>query len=817
LGDVWYRRQAMLPRAALWSLSLGFAVFAAGCGPTQPATTAPAATSSAAAKAAPKDAPDSGVGKHARVGAAKLVDRRSRNGLAPDMLDQVKSASAPPKTSADIYRAAAPATVIVRVKGGLGSGIIIDEAGWVLTNHHVIDGGTADDFQRKATIIVGKLSTQTGAMERTEGEYDATVYKADKLRDIALLKIDKPPKLTAVKIAKVKPVPGSSVVALGHAGAGMLWALKSGQISALGKLSEALAQLASFKDDEEGREAAKAFRKFMDTQNLGLVIQSTCNILPGDSGGPLLNDRGELIGLNVFTRKDPRAGGLLSFHVHLDEIAAFVKERPTRPAQLVPDPWLEGGGDMSLEDADLDGKVDALMLQGRKPCAFCPRQSTAVFIDADQNSFDKHAVPDDLNKVFETRDFDAEAVYLQLGSNVFVWYDSDDDGKFDKLLYDEGTTGLVSGAYDIAADGALTRDDDLARTKPFQSGLFGDNALGQRFGRITHAAFPARYTDSPAPLGSSLPDAIGHSGTAVAADLDEDGTPDAVHATTPFSKRLLIDTDENFVPSLGRVFKLSEIDHAKVDAEVAVVSQSTHMWVFYDQDDDGKFDLALHTRGMRVYAATQAWTLDASRNKTDAPEHIGRMLIRPDLLRGTSGKSLATMVKKGLLPIMSAEDDGLGSFPHPVDDHRGTAFELLEIKGMPRAVVTLVGYGSDGYLLDLDQSSGLFGTKESIDIKKRVTDGKFDAEFAYFQRNGVAWAFYDSDALPGYDRVLVSLEPRTGKVDAAYTIKGKTAQYDSSGVGGRLVRPKAFKSVLLQQRLAKAAAELFADEMVDPR
>ena len=83
----------------------------------------------------------------------------------------------------------------------------------------------------------------------------------------------------------------------------MLWALKSGEISALGKLSEHLAAVASFKNDAAGKRKHAKFKKFVESKNLGMVIQSTCNILPGDSGGPLVNDRGELIGLNVFTKR----------------------------------------------------------------------------------------------------------------------------------------------------------------------------------------------------------------------------------------------------------------------------------------------------------------------------------------------------------------------------------------------------------------------------------------------------------------------------------------------------------------------------------
>ncbi|MCA9618050.1 MAG: trypsin-like peptidase domain-containing protein, partial [Myxococcales bacterium] len=684
------------------------------------------------------------------------------------------------------------------------------------TNHHVIEGGEQEDFKTRVTVLLGHISKATGAMERGEKEYEAIVYKADKLRDIALLKLVDPPKnLPSVKIAKNKPVPGSQVVALGHAGAGMLWALKSGQISALGKLSEALAQVAAFKDDEEGKKAAEAFRKFMDEQNLGLIIQSTCSILPGDSGGPLLNDHGELIGLNVFARKDAGTGGLLSFHVHLDEITAFAKDRPEHPIAMIPDPWLEGGGEMSLEDADLDGTIDVLMLQGRKPCAFCPRQSTAVFMDVDQSSFRGRAVPDDLNALFTARDFDAEAVFLQLEHHVFIWYDSDNDGRFDVLLFDDGTTGIINAGYAIAPDGALTRRDDLSGIKPFRAAIFNDNKLGERFAEVTRAAFPDRYTDAPDSIHTTLPDPVGTSGSAIASDLDEDGQRDALQASTPFSKRMLIDTDHNFVPRLQPFVEVKSLAASRPDFEVAVVSQGTHMWTFYDRDDDGRFDLALHAPGARIYAATEAWTLDASGNRTPAPEHVGRMLLRPGLLEGEHRKALTAMVKEGLLAIMSAEDDGLGSFPDPIEDHRGTRMEILDLPSAPKTTIALVGIGSDGYLLDLDRSSGLFGAIDQIDIEKRVMSGKIDAELAYFHRNGVAWAFYDTTFQPGYDLVLVSLDPKTGRVDAAFHIEQGKVRYDADLTKGKLIRPSLFDNAAMKKQLQTIAGELFTSAMVE--
>ncbi|MEM9692736.1 MAG: serine protease, partial [Myxococcota bacterium] len=379
------------------------------CSTPPPAQVPPSSANGKGSTAAAERNDGDMAGTTERVASEKLVDRRSRTGLPEDNLDQVKNRAAPvPKASSEIYRTVAPATVVIRAGGGFGTGVIVDEAGWILTNHHVIADGATEELNYKATVLLGDLNSATGAMERRRDEYEAYVHKFDKLRDIALLKLTDPPKnLQAVAISKRSPVPGDSVVAIGHAGAGMLWALKSGQISALGKMSETLAALAQFKDDKAGHKAEDKFKKMIESKKLGLVIQSTCNILPGDSGGPLLNDQGELVGLNVLVRRDFKTGGLLGFHVHRDEVSTFAKNKPAKPAPNLPDPWKEGGGDLAYEDADLDGKIDVLTMMGRKPCSFCAPQSRAVFIDADQDSFAGGSVPP-LDETYEDKKFDAE-------------------------------------------------------------------------------------------------------------------------------------------------------------------------------------------------------------------------------------------------------------------------------------------------------------------------------------------------------------------------------------------------------------------------
>lgn len=793
----------------------------AACGGKTSQTARTADDSRAPAKAKKATAAQDGaqdIPDGERVPSPKLVDRRSKNAMPPDTLGLVRGKSVAPKTSTEIYKAVAPATVIIRAGGGLGSGVIVDPAGWILTNHHVIEHGDSDEFRMKVNVVLGKLSATTGGMQRLDATYEAYVHKADKLRDIALIKLVNPPKnLPFVRIARDNPVPGQHVVALGHAGAGMLWALKAGEISALGKLSEQLATLAQFKEnDPASKEAEATFKKYLDERNLGLVIQSTCNILPGDSGGPLLTTTGELIGLNAFSNQDPRTGGLLSFHIHRSELASFIKTKPAKAARLLPDPWKDGGGDASYEDIDLDGRVDALVLEGRRACSFCPRQSVAVFLDVDQDSFKGSTKLPPLTEVYKKQRFNAEIVYLQVEQDAYVWYDSDNDGRYDILAWDPGATGRARFGYQIKKDGDYQKDATLDNSRDLRASILKDSALHQRTLRIASAAFPSHYVESGS-TGDALPDPVGHTGNAYPVDLDRNGSQDAINVDSAFSSRLLLDLDGNTAPSLPTKLNLST-NAQKLDFEVAVVTQSTHMWVWYDTDDDGRFDLALHSPGARLYVAADAWKVDAAGNKTEAPEEVGRKLIRPDLLKSaTQASAIRGMVGKGLLEIMSAtSDSGLVSFPDPIKDHRGTSFEMLDIPGAQKSVVLVYGQGSDGYLIDLDQNSLRNVPQKAKDLEKRVSDPKFDPEFAYFQRNGLAWAYYDADGKKGYDVVLYSSDPRAGKVDRGFRIDAKGAvTLDPSLKGKALVSPSLFKKAPDKKRIEKLGKELFGKTAVE--
>jgi serine protease Do len=138
---------------------------------------------------------------------------------------------------------------------GAGSGFIIDPAGYVVTNNHVV--GSA------ARVVV---SLQDGS------EHPARVVGTDELTDLALLRIESRVPLTAVPW-------GSSPVRVGQ------WVLACGNPFGLG--GTVTSGIVSARGREIG---AGPFDDF---------IQTDAAINPGNSGGPLFNTAGEVIGINT--------------------------------------------------------------------------------------------------------------------------------------------------------------------------------------------------------------------------------------------------------------------------------------------------------------------------------------------------------------------------------------------------------------------------------------------------------------------------------------------------------------------------------------
>jgi S1-C subfamily serine protease len=191
------------------------------------------------------------------------------------------------KNSIQVFRTIAPSTVFVtqlrtvydrwtgttnEVPAGSGSGFVWDDKGHVVTNFHVIEGA------QQLTVTLHDHKT-----------YEAVVVGSDPRKDIAVLKLRKPPSdLTAIPVRE-QALPlevGQKTLAIGNP-FGLDQTLTTGIVSALGR----------------------------EVQGAGGVtirdmVQTDAAINPGNSGGPLLDSSGYLIGMNtaIFSKSGASAG-----------------------------------------------------------------------------------------------------------------------------------------------------------------------------------------------------------------------------------------------------------------------------------------------------------------------------------------------------------------------------------------------------------------------------------------------------------------------------------------------------------------------------
>lgn len=149
-----------------------------------------------------------------------------------------------------------------RKVSGMGTGIVIDERGYIVTNHHVIDG--VDSL--RCTLADGST-------------FNARVISYDRSRDLAIVKIDSSRPLKVMPIGTSSDLMlGESVFAVGNA-FGYEHTVTSGIVSALARNVEV-----------------------NEKQAYHNLIQTDASINPGNSGGPLLNLDGHVIGINVAIR-----------------------------------------------------------------------------------------------------------------------------------------------------------------------------------------------------------------------------------------------------------------------------------------------------------------------------------------------------------------------------------------------------------------------------------------------------------------------------------------------------------------------------------
>ncbi len=244
------------------------------------------------------------------VGAAKLLDGGGGTSIqigerTPVELKTVSSDSRKPMTTAEVYAnyidSCVGITVDIVTKNRLGvpvsgaaagSGFVVTEDGYIMTNYHVIEGASSI----KVTFSDGK-------------SYDAKLVGGEADNDIAIIKVDATGLKPVVLGDSSQMYVGETVLTIGNPLGELTFSLSDGVVSALDR-SISVSETKKMK-----------------------MIQTNCTINSGNSGGPLFNLYGEVIGIvsakyssssNAFTQEATIEG--LGFAIPISDVKTMITD-----------------------------------------------------------------------------------------------------------------------------------------------------------------------------------------------------------------------------------------------------------------------------------------------------------------------------------------------------------------------------------------------------------------------------------------------------------------------------------------------------------
>ena len=233
---------------------------------------------------------------------------------------------------------------------GAGSGFIIDKAGYILTNNHVVEDAT-------------KIEVQLASMKDGEDLLPAKIVGRDALTDTALIQLTEMPSapLTEIKFGDSSQMaPGDWVMAIGNPFT-LQNTVTVGVVSAVGRQ-----QIAS--------------RSAQGGTRVEEMIQTDAAINQGNSGGPLLNIRGEVIGINSAIATNGSSSFLgVGFAVPINKVRDLLPQlrtgkvvrgrigilvtRTNWTKDMVEDYGLPGSGGALVSSVDPDGPAKAAGLR----------------------------------------------------------------------------------------------------------------------------------------------------------------------------------------------------------------------------------------------------------------------------------------------------------------------------------------------------------------------------------------------------------------------------------------------------------------------
>jgi len=308
-----------------------------------------------------------------------------------------------------IFRDISPSVVMIHneKEGSIGTGSIIEKGSGstlIITNNHVVDG--AD----RVKVYVKK--TRRGSLKKAKN-YFADVIKKSPSSDLALIEIHDVVEAPVIKVDyDLNEIEiGQDVHAIGHP-KGEFWSYTKGYVSQLRD---------NYTWETEGGK-----------YQADLIIQTQTPINTGNSGGPLLDDTGKMVGVNSFINTE---GQGMNYAISSADVKKFLDATPSelkkkdeeyKKSKLkvlaVDEKDLNKDGSkeiISTLDMDGDGQADAVLIEDKK------KGSTILMIDNDNNGkFEAKLVDKDTDGNFD-----------------YFFKDKDEDGEWDVVGIDRNGDG----------------------------------------------------------------------------------------------------------------------------------------------------------------------------------------------------------------------------------------------------------------------------------------------------------------------------------------------------------------------------------------
>ena len=312
-----------------------------------------------------------------------------------------------------IFKNSAPSVVLIVTTMGSGTGALVSKDGLVFTNSHVVG-----DAKKVRVYFMPKKAGKYSQNDSVNG----IVVNNNKIVDLALIKLmTTPVGINPLNLAKISSLDiGQNVHAIGHPEGGSDWSYTRGYIGQL------------LKDYEWEYDDGI-------THKANLVIQSQTPITSGNSGGPLLNDSGLIIGVNTFGGDYTGA----NYAVSVEDLRLFLNEKiklppktsKTSEAKRISKEYGRNVLKIKKIDYDNDGVMD-----------------TVYFLDDDKTGYIETIVVElgNTGELIIILDYDEDGHWNEKMMNTnnnpeldFHIYDYNGDGEADAYGYDDNDDGEV--------------------------------------------------------------------------------------------------------------------------------------------------------------------------------------------------------------------------------------------------------------------------------------------------------------------------------------------------------------------------------------